>query len=206
MSQPLSPQEIQHLQYLLARGQHAGQVRHPGAPGPGMMASLNPPSTRKRIWEGVEYEPTGLYEPKPLMPYADNIGWVPRDRTATFTNPTVGQESALTLGFSTPSVCYALTGSAIPSDGTTGLPVGYNPLDTFRVQVKYSQGDLWQTDPTLARNVLGTAEFPRLVGARAWRLDAGTSLRLTVTPLVANLTIDVTLWIIETPGSNIAPS
>lgn len=213
MTTPLSPPELEYLRQLLHRGTRAGQVTTPGQPGPGMMASLNPPTNRQRTYMGVKFEQMPVYQPEPWIPLSEDglpIGLVCRDRTVTYLLPTANQETPQRLGFSTPASCYAITATAVQTDGAgagVNLPVGMDPRDTFRLQIKYAQGDLWQSEPAIARNVAGTAEFPRLVGKPGWMLDGGTSIILTVTPLFENLIIDVTLWTIEQPGpTNIAPS
>lgn len=212
MSQPLSPHEMQYLAQLQSRAIATGQAQQ-GRPGPGMMASLTPPTNRQRVWQGVKFEQMSVYEPQPWIPLSEDglpIGLVCRDRTVTYSLPTVNQETPSRLGFSTPAACYAITATSLLTDGAgnlVSLAVGVDPRDVFRIQIKYAQGDLWQSEPAIARNICGTAEFPRLVGKPSWMLDGGTSIIVTVTPLIANLIIDVTLWTIEQPGpTNIAPS
>jgi hypothetical protein len=211
MAQPLSPSELQFLQTLHQRASRSGQIA--GQPGPGMMASLSPPTNRQRVWQGIKFEQTSVYEPKPWIPLSTDglpIGLIARDRTLTFTLPTVNITAQDRIGFSTPAAVYAITATAFLTDGAgagVDLPVGADPRDVFRIQIKDATGDLWQSEPAMASNVAGTAQFPRLIGAAGRMCDGGTTTIVMVTPLLANLLIDVTLWTIEQPGpTNIAPS
>ena len=202
---PISGDELNLLNYLRARNLSAGKA----------VAALEVPDTESRIVQGVPYQEVPVAEPMPWMPVANDIAWGLNDRTTTFTGATANVETPNTMGFDLPSVVYAITATVRQS---TFEPQGNffnfwegngfaSPLDTFRVQFGLSQGRNWQTTNAPGSTICGSAERPRFLGRSAWRLGEGAVLLVKVTPLLANLNIDIVLWAVEfTGGSNIRPT
>lgn len=201
---PLTPQEQAWLQMLTHRAQANGQQI---VVGPDMRATLTPPSTERRILAGVPYEETPVAEPVPWLPISTDIAWGLNDRVSTFTNQTINAEATNNLGFDIPSVVYAITAAVRDTAGNSISGAFGNVLDTFRIQFGLTNGRNWQTANTMGSTICGTAERPRFLGRSCWRLNNGAVLQCRVTPLVANLQIDIVLWCVETTGgSNIVPT
>ncbi len=202
---PLSVQEMQALQQLMHRAQGAGQVTP--QPGPGMTATLTPPDTNRRIWEGTEFEEVPVAMPMPWLPIASDIAWGLNDRVQTFTNLAANAESIQRLNFDIPSAVFALTAAVRRTDGNAINGDFGNVLDTFRVQFTLSQGRQWQTNNAMGSAIVGTAQRPRWLGRPCWRFNNGAVLQVRLTPLIANLQVDIVVWALETTGaSNIIPT
>ena len=199
---PYSAAEIAQLQSALQHAQASGQLET--VIGPNMLATLNPPTDDTRIKNGVPYREMQVYYPEPWMPVASDIAYSPNDRVVQVLNQTANTEVIERLGFDVPTVVYATVSAVRSTSGDLPATVG-NERDLFRVQFELTNGRKWQTSNSLGSTVTGTAERPRLLGRTGWRFDMGTVLLVKVTPLVANLDINVVLYTIETPGAtNIA--
>ena len=201
----ITQDELRLLNYLRVRELSSGQA----------IAALETPDTATRLVQGVPYQEVPVAEPMPWMPVSNDIAWGLNDRTTRFTAPTANVESQNTMGFDLPSVVYAITATVRQ---TTFVPAGNtfnfwesqgfaSPLDTFQIQFALSQGRTWQTTNAPASTICGSAERPRFLGRTGWRFGQGAVLVVKITPLLANLTIDVVLWAVEeVGGSNIRPT
>lgn len=170
---------------------------------------MSPPSTAQRAADpGIQWAWMQVYNPVVPLPMHPYISLFPRWRAIdNIVNAAVGTEVVANINIDIPFMVYGLVGSAALTDGAA-LPGNLHPLDTFRVGVRHTQGDLLVTGTPIARCVLGTAERPMLVGGSGWNFDQGSVLQFLVTPLVANLTISIVAMGIEkrgpqnyTPGS-----
>lgn len=150
---------------------------------------------------GTSFVHVPLYLPTGLFPAGDNIALVPRDRPLNFAFTTAGGSTTKTLQFEVPTTVFGLTAAAIKTDGTTDLPVGMNPLDTFLVQItRTASGDKLQTEPAPGSTVCGTGVQPRLIGPGGWIVDAGGAFSVNVTNIVANISVAIVLWTCEVRG------
>lgn len=202
MSQPLNEREYYLLQQLQARavaaGQNPGQV---GLPGPNMRATLNPPSDDQRLAGGVPYRMTRLGEPLAWLPYSPTIAWRNNDRVAAFTNQTANAQATVRLNFDTPSVIYKIAAGVRDTQGNAINGSFGTVLDTFQIQFTLSQaGIVFQTTATYGSTICGTAALPRVLDI-PWRMDQGAAILVNVTPLMANLDVNIVLYTVETPGA-----
>lgn len=189
--------------------QYGGPTMLPGGPGqppgtqvtwpPGLSASalLEPPSTQLRAQQGVYfYRPhVPVDRPRPWFPADPNIGRQVRRVVRNFSGLTAGTEVPQNIQVDTPATVYALTGAAFNT--AAGLSAG---LDSFRVRFEYITGDRLDTVSGLGSALLGTAAFPAFIGDVGWSFDRGSAIRVFVTPLIANLAIDIAVWWIEVRG------
>jgi len=76
-----------------------------------------------------------------------------------------------------------------------------NPLDSFLFRIEYTTGDRLMTGARMASTVVGSMENPGEIGGTGYTIDQGASLILGITPLMANLRIDITLICLEIRGS-----
>lgn len=195
---PLNPREVQILAQLQQRAQANGQSP--------MLATLNPPDNGTRYFGGVPFRETPIKDPKPWLAVDQNIGYMLNDRISTISGVAANTQTIVRQGFDVPSAVFALTGTAIDTTGAA-LPVGLDPLDTFTVQFVLTNGQRWQTVAGLGSTILGTAQRPRYLGGPCWILNNGAVMQVIITPLRANLRIDVNMMVVEQPGpTNIAAS
>jgi hypothetical protein len=157
------------------------------------------------VIDGKPFVAIDAATPKPLVPLEGyTLGL--NDRLFSLVNGTINVQQPVQLGFDLNTAVYAITGAAYSTAGAAFPPTGFaNALDAFTVQFKLAQGRQYQTNPILGSAIIGDAKFPRFLGMPAWRLPGGTVLQALITPLVANIRIDITIWCIEmTPyGGNI---
>jgi hypothetical protein len=137
-----------------------------------------------------------VYEPRVFFPNdlytAKQIRW----RTVTVTGQPANVEVVNFINVDIPSVAYAITGSAFETTGA-GLPVGAGRRSVFLARYAHNSGDRLTPVAQLAENVCGTAQFPALIGAAGWVFNRGGSMEVGLTPLLANLRIDLTVWFVE---------
>lgn len=203
---PFTPDQLKQLAAANEAAHQAGQLTQ--VLGPHMLASLNPPDTDQRILAGVPFKEIPLADPMPWMPCGTDIAWGLNDRVLTFTNQAINVEVPQQIGFDLPSVTYALTAAVRTTDGNAIPGTFGNVLDTFRIQFVWSGSNRrWQTIAALGSTVLGSGSWPRLLGRPGWRFTKGSNLIVNFTPLVANLQVDIVLWVVETSGpGNLSPA
>ena len=118
---------------------------------------------------------------------------------------TVNTQSTRTVQFDIPCRMIAINASSIVYDGAnavTGYVNGIDPRDQFLFQIQYSTGDRLHTGARLGSTVCGSFENPGEIGGVGYTIDQGASLQLMITPLVANLRIDITLVCLEIRGAS----
>lgn len=168
-------------------------------------AQINPPTYNTFMQQGLQWYRQQVAEPLVFIPISDRIATQPRLRTITVTNQAANTEVNSFVQVDIPSTVYALSAAAATTDASA-LPVGRASLDTFRVRFEHNTGDRLTPTAGLGSAICGTAQFPAKIGGAGWVFDRGGTVLVGVTPLVANMTIDVTLWIIEIRGpSNYNP-
>lgn len=147
---------------------------------------------------GTFYKQTPVSEPTPWLPYrVDNqIGFFNRWYVIEVINEAANTEVIRTLQVDIPGFVYEVVGGAV-STNATALPVGTESRDTFLMRLDYSQNSKLITSQALGSTVCGTAGFPAKVGLSGWKFNRGSSAIFGITPLVANLRINIVLKYIE---------
>lgn len=180
----------------------------PGSFGP----SMQPPDLRQQAAQVAQgqaaYARCAVAQPQPWLYYGPNIGHPARDFTVQLLNGTVNVEAqtANPWRFDVPGSIIALTGSCHLTTGA-GFPVGWSPLDSFKVRINTVNGQEGLiVQAAHASNVLGTGALPRYLPLDCWKFDVGAVFQVFVTPLIANLDIDVTAWVVFDLGpTNVTP-
>lgn len=114
----------------------------------------------------------------------------------------VGSEASRVIPFDIPGVIFARAGSAFNTGAGNALPLGVRPLDTFLFRMQYSTGEVFDIGPRLASTCLGSGENPAEIGGIGFIVKPGASILVGITPLLANLRIDITLYCMEQRGSS----
>lgn len=148
------------------------------------------------------------YPTSPFYSTNPNVGYQTRfyGQTMLFSDADyqVGSESIRVVQFDIPCRLIAMNGSALFFFGNplvpAGLPLGVKANDTYLFRAEYTTGDKLHTAARLGSTVLGTDENPGELGGAGYTIDAGASFVLGITPLVANLRIDITLVCLEMRG------
>jgi len=150
-----------------------------------------------------------FYPTAPFYSTNPNVGTQTRFYGATVLRTdadyTVNAELTRTVQFDIPCRLVAFTGSAtynpagvLARDGFLGM----NPLDSFLFRMEYTTGDKLMTGARLGSTVVGTMENPGEIGGVGYTIDQGASVLLGITPLIADLRIDITLVCLEIRGSS----
>lgn len=172
----------------------------PMAPGPDARAVVHQPNIQQMggpapvSWVRVPFFPTA-----PFYSTSGQVGYQTRYYSGGLLNGTINTESVQIVQFDLPCRLIALNGAAVTTDGS-GLPVGRSSLDTFLFRLEYTTGDRLHITQRLASTVLGTAQRPGELGGAGYTINQGASVQLGITPLMANLRIDVTLVCLEMRG------
>lgn len=116
----------------------------------------------------------------------------------------IGAELTRIVQFDIPCRLIAFNGSAIYYFGSpavpAALPLGVKPNDTYLFRMQYSTGDKLHIASRLGSTVVGSDENPGEIGGVGGTIDQGSSVQVCITPLMANLRIDVTLVCLEMRG------
>jgi hypothetical protein len=149
-------------------------------------------------WVRMPFYPTApYYSTKP------NVGYQPRFYGATLaptdTDFLLNNEALRIVQFDIPCVLVAWTGSALDTAAPGNLS-GLNPRDMFLFRAEYSTGDQLTTAARLGSTILGTMANPGEIGSSGYTINPGASLVLGITPLLANLRVDITLICLEARG------
>lgn len=146
-------------------------------------------------WYRQAYYPTApFYSTRP------DVGYQTRYYSGGVLNATVNSESITVVQFDLPCRLIAINASAFSTAAGNAFPVGLSPRDTFLFRLEYTTGDRLIITQRLASTVCGTAERPGELGGTGYTIDQGASVTLGITPLLANLRIDVTLVCLEMRG------
>ena len=165
-------------------------------------AAISMPSRAQMGGEGGGLPPwqrVPVYPPQLLLSTNKYVGHETRYYGAGILNIAINTETTATVQFDTPCIVYGMTGSAF-STAAAALPAGTEPLDTFLIGIEHSNGNRMTTSPRLGTTVLGTARQPGLIGGNGWVFDRGSTCVFLITPLIANLRIDVNLLCVEERG------
>jgi hypothetical protein len=183
----------------------ADAVPPQGAPQPPREAVVRMPTAAEMGGPGpVKWVRYPFFPTAPFYSTDPNVGYQTRYYSAllisTEADYTVGTEAIRTIQFDIPSRLIAINGASFNTAAGNALPVGVGPRDTFLFRLEYTQGDRLHINARLASTVLGTGERPGEIGGAGWTIDQGASVVLGITPLIANLRIEVTLVCMEMRG------
>lgn len=196
----LTPDQLRVLQQLANAAQQTGQLR--AVLGDSLIATLAPPNTEQRIVRGVPFEEVPVAAPVPWLPVSPMISWGLNDRVVTRTDGTAATEYIDNMGFDLPCVAYAISAAVRSTSGAISTTVtSSDALNLFRIQFELTNGRKWQTANVMGGAICGSAAQPRFLGRPGWRFEPGANMLVKITPLVANIQVDVVLWCIETPGN-----
>mgnify|MGYP006919665854 CR=1 FL=1 len=174
----------------------------PPPPGPSASAVIHQPNIHelggknpdKPRWFRMAYFPTS-----PLYSTDPEVGYMPRFYSGGLLNSAAGTEQPVQVQIDQPVRVIAINASAVDSQGGA-LPVGLDPLDSFLFRLENGTGDKLHTAARLASTVCGRGWMPGEIGGTGYTIDGGASVFLNITPLRANLRIDVTLVCMEIRG------
>lgn len=148
------------------------------------------------------------YPTSPFYSTNPNVGYQTRFYSAgvlyTDADYQVGAELIRTVQFDIPCRMIAINGSALYYFGSpavpASLPLGVKPNDTYLFRAEYTTGDKLHVASRLGSTVVGSDENPGEIGGAGYTIDSGASFVLGITPLIANLRIDITLVCLEMRG------
>lgn len=138
-----------------------------------------------------------------------NVGYQVRYYSASVASTdsdfTVGTEVTRTVQFDLPCRVIAFNGAAYPTDwssppqinGNDFFPSERNMNLLYRFRVEYTTGDKLQTNARVASTVVGTGSDPGEIGGHGYNIDQGASLQVSITPLLADITVDVSIVCLE---------
>lgn len=183
-------------------GYYASPPGEPPPPGPGASAVIHQPNLSelggkeagKPRWFRMAYFPTA-----PLYSTDPEVGYMPRYYSAELLNGQINAEVGVQVQVDQPVRVIAINGTAIDTT-PAALPAGLSSLDTFLFRLEAGNGDKLHTTARLGSNIVGTASQPGEIGGSGYSIDGGASVFLFITPLRANLRIDITLVCMEIRG------
>lgn len=108
----------------------------------------------------------------------------------------IGAEAIRTIQFDIPCRLVAINGAAFDTTGAVVYTENTMNLQ-YLFRAEYTTGDRLMTQARLASTVVGTAKAPGEIGGHGYNIDQGASLQLGITPLVADLRIDISLTCLE---------
>lgn len=117
----------------------------------------------------------------------------------TDTDYAVNTEMLRNIQFDIPCRLIALNGAAVLTNNLAGA----NSLSEINMglqylfRLEYTTGDRLHTTARLASTVVGTMTNPGEIGGHGYNIGQGASVTIGITPLQANLRIDVTLVCLE---------
>jgi hypothetical protein len=171
--------------------------------------TLRPYDRKSAIAEGN----TG-FERVPVYPPFANLSTDPRVAYVTRTRPLVFGGAGVVAGilppqqflFSTPTIVIGRMASAVLTNGQgvlQALPNGYNPRMMFAgFQLRIGGNDVidGSTTPSIAENIFGTAQLPMLFAGNGLFMDRGSAISTTIQTFSDNVTVWVTLLVMEEYG------
>lgn len=197
MNAPFNAAQIVQIQQALKYAHQTGQLEQVIAATP--VAQLIVPDRSAQWLLADEHPYADLSRPMPQIPKSDSIALTLNDRVAAFPAGAANTEQIARMGFDTPSIGYVLCASVRKTD-SSAFPVGYNPLDLFRIRFENTSNFRFQTQAAMGGSIVGTAQRPRYLSGPGWGFTTGTTLIIGVTPLIALLEIDVVVYTLDLTG------
>lgn len=173
----------------------------PAPPGPTASAVLQQPNVAEmRGTTQPEWYRQAFFPTAPFYSTRQDVGYQVRYYSAGISSAAVNTEVLVPVSFDLPARLIALNGAAFSLGAGNALPVGVGPRDCFLFRMEYTTGDRLMISSRIASTVLGTSERPGELGATGYTIDQGATVQLGITPLLANLRIDITLHCLEMRG------
>lgn len=151
-----------------------------------------------------QYIRAPFFPTAPFLSTSRDVSQMPRFYVLT-AGPTytLGATLSLTQKFDIPGTVVSWNGSAFNTAAGNALPIGVRPLDTFLINLTTSTRENITTGPTIASALLGSGENPGQVGAYGYMINAGGTINVEITPLLADLRVTIVLTVLELrAGSN----
>jgi hypothetical protein len=172
--------------------------------GPQRQALVSMPSAAQLGGEGpIPFARFPFYPTAPWYSTNPNVGYQVRYYSggilSTDADYTVNTESVRIVQFDIPCRLIAINGAAVDSTGVVSFTEQTMNLQ-YLFRAEYTTGDKLHTAARLASTVVGTGNEPGEIGGHGYNIDQGASLILGITPLVANLRIDITFVCLEMRG------
>lgn len=193
-----SPEEV----YATHASLGAPGTPRPAEPTPGG-SPVVPWQRQDAIQAGVPYRRVPIYPPFANLAADPRVVYMTRVRPFFFGGAVAaGVQPPQQAAFSQPTIVYARSAAAIEATGGA-LPVGRGSLDTFSSFMARTNGDSIDgtNTPILGSAILGTAGLPALYACNAIFFNAGSTLMINLTTLLANIRVDIVLWTIEEYGN-----
>lgn len=141
-----------------------------------------------------------FFPTSPFVSTNPRVGTQVRFYSAGTLNAVANTEVIATIQFDIPCRLIAINGAAFSTAAGNALPVGVGPRDCFLFRLEYTQGDRLHVTQRIASTVVGSGERPGELGSVGWTFDQGATVVLGITPLIANLRIDLSLHCLELRG------
>lgn len=173
-------------------------------------AAISLPSQAQLGGDGlIPFVKFPFYPTSPWMSTNPNVGYQVRYYSTTLASSdsdfTVNTEVIRSIQFDLPCKIIAWNGGSYPT--SWAAPPQINAVDflisevnmnlLYKIKLEYTQGDKITTNSRIASNVVGRAGQPGEIGAAGYNVDNGASLQVYLTPLIDDITIDVTLVCLE---------
>jgi hypothetical protein len=171
-------------------------------------AVINMPTSAQLGGEGsVPFVRFPFYPTAPWYSTNPNVGYQVRfystSLVSTESDYIVNSEAIRNVQFDIPCRLIGINGAAI-NTAALGSAVGAlletNMNLTYLFRMEYTTGDKLHTAARLASTVVGTMQNPGEIGGHGYNIDQGGTVSCGITPLVANLRIDITLVCLELRG------
>lgn len=111
----------------------------------------------------------------------------------------IGSETIRPVQFDIPCRLVAINGASFNAEDPT-IVTENNMNLLYLLRCEYTTGDKLHTFPRLASTVAGTMRNPGELGGHGYNIDQGATLLVGITPLVADLRIDITFVCLEMRG------
>jgi hypothetical protein len=110
----------------------------------------------------------------------------------------VGSELMRTIQFDLPCRVIGFNGASVDLTTPSTGPINESNMNLmYLMRVEYTMGDKLHTSARLGSTVVGTAQRPGEIGGHGYNIDQGASLQVFITPLVADIRIDITAICLE---------
>lgn len=142
-----------------------------------------------------------VFPTAPYLPTSGNVGTQTRFYGATLTSGdpdySIGQEAIRIVNFDIPCYLIAINGGAFNTGVGNAFPLGVQANSTYLFRIEYSTGDKLMTGPRLATTCIGDGFNPGEIGGTGYVIQPGASVQLGITPLLATLRVDISLFCVE---------
>jgi hypothetical protein len=141
-----------------------------------------------------------FYPTAPFYSTNETVGYQSRYYSTGIVDGTVNVEQLQRIQFDLPCRLIAINAAVQTTEGTINRIVN-DPLDLFLISLAYTTGDQILVGTRLASTVCGTGSEPAELGGTGYAINTGASMQIGITPLFAQLRIDIVLVCLEMRGS-----